>query len=185
MSFPKVGLFVTVAFDSPRVLALDKRLQVSFERRIEIDMKAVILFCSIVLLFSACKRGATTTTDAPAGSNGTGVKPSAPGEARALLEKGKQLYREDQDSAAAEAFQQALALDPSLAEAHFRLGLTYDTLNKAEEAEAEYKKAVEGYKKYLGDHPRRFRSSLFAGPDLCESTSIQRRHQRIPSGNKA
>ena len=126
-------------------------------------MKAVILFCSIVLLFSACKRGAQTTTETPAGSNGTGVKASAPGEARALLEKGKQLYREDQDSAAAEAFQQALALDPSLVEAHFRLGLTYDTLNKAEEAEAEYKKAVEGYKKYLSDHPDDFEAHYSLG----------------------
>lgn len=126
-------------------------------------MKAVILCCSIFLLFSGCKRGAQTSTGGTGSSDGTTVKASAPGEARALLEKGKQLYREDQDSAAAEAFQQAIALDPELAEAHFRLGLAYDTLNKAEEAEAEYKKAIEGYKKYLSEHPDDFEAHYALG----------------------
>ena len=126
-------------------------------------MKAVIFCCSILLLLSGCKRGAQTGTAGTSSSDGTAVKPSAPGEARALLEKGKQLYREDQDSAAAEAFQQAIALDPDLAEAHFRLGLAYDTLDKAEEAEAEYKKAIEGYKKYLGDHPDDFEAHYSLG----------------------
>jgi tetratricopeptide (TPR) repeat protein len=112
-------------------------------------MKLVIVICSALLLFSGCKRGAQPTT----GPSVTGVSsgPSSNvGEARALLEKGKQLYREDQDEAAAEAFKQAIGLDPDLAEAHFRLGLSYEALNKAEEADAEYKKAVESYKKYLG-----------------------------------
>lgn len=126
-------------------------------------MKAVILCCSIVLVFSGCKRGAQTSTQGTSSSNESAVKASAPGEARALLEKGKQLYREDQDSAAAEAFQRAIALDPDLAEAHFRLGLAYDTLNKAEEAEAEYKKAIEGYKKYLSDHPDDFEAHYALG----------------------
>lgn len=111
-------------------------------------VKLVIAICSVMLLFSGCKRGAQTTTT----PNGTGVSSgssSSVGEARALLEKGKQLYREDQDDAAAEAFKQAISLDPDLAEAHFRLGLSYEALNKAEEAEGEYKKAVETYKKYL------------------------------------
>jgi protein O-GlcNAc transferase len=67
------------------------------------------------------------------------------------MEKGKLLYRDDQDSDAAEAFKQAISLDPTLAEAHFRLGLTYEALNKSEEATTEYKSAVEGYKKYFGN----------------------------------
>ncbi len=111
-------------------------------------MRLLIAICSLFLLLSACKRGAETTT-APAGSGASSSSSSGVLEARALLEKGKQLYREDQDDAAAEAFKQAINLDPDLAEAHFRLGLSYEALNKAEEAEAEYKKAVESYKKYL------------------------------------
>ena len=65
------------------------------------------------------------------------------------MEKGRQFYRNDQDTQAAEAFRQALKLDPDLAEAHFRLGLTFDALGQEQEAEDAYKKAVEAYKKHL------------------------------------
>jgi tetratricopeptide (TPR) repeat protein len=111
-------------------------------------MKLVILICCGLLLLSGCKRGASTTTN-PNGTGASSGSASTAGEALALVEKGKQLYREDQDEAAAEAFKQAINLDPTLAEAHFRLALSYEALNKAEEAEAEYKKAIETYKKYL------------------------------------
>ena len=73
--------------------------------------------------------------------------------ARALLEQGKELYRNDQDTEAVQAFTEALRLDPDLAEAHFRLALGYESLKKREEAEAEYKKAVEAYKKYFEQNP--------------------------------
>jgi Flp pilus assembly protein TadD len=69
--------------------------------------------------------------------------------AKEQLQKGKELYRNDQDSEAVLAFQEAVRLDPGLAEAHFRLGLGYESLGKREQAEAEYKKAVEAYKKYF------------------------------------
>lgn len=116
-------------------------------------MKSLILLCSILLLFTGCKRGGHSNTVTSGTDQTSSTTASAPGEARALLEKGKQLYREDQDAAAVEAFQQAIRLDPDLAEAHFRLGLGYETLDKAEEAEAEYKKAVESYKKHLTENP--------------------------------
>jgi len=72
--------------------------------------------------------------------------------ARAELDKGKELYRNDQDDEAVLAFMEAIRLDPDLAEAHFRLGLGYESLGKREEAEAEYKKAVEAYKKYFDEN---------------------------------
>jgi len=74
-------------------------------------------------------------------------------QARVLLEKGKDLYRTDHDSEAAEAFEQAVKIDPDLAEAHFRLGLSYEAQNKADEAETEYKKAIEAFKKYVDTNP--------------------------------
>lgn len=127
-------------------------------------MRLGILICSILLLFSGCKRDRQSETgSSTGGANSSGQRASAAGEARALLEKGKQLYREDQDAAAAEAFQQAIQLDPDLAEAHFRLGLSYEALNKAEEAEAEYKKAVDSYRKYLDDHPEDFEAHYNLG----------------------
>lgn len=72
--------------------------------------------------------------------------------ARAQLDKGKELYRNDQDAEAVLALQEAVRLDPDLAEAHFRLGLGYESLGKRDEAEAEYKKAVATYKKYFEEN---------------------------------
>ena len=115
--------------------------------------KVLVIVTLTLLLISGCKRGSQSNANGVAsGSAGSNGVAGSPGEARSFLEKGKLLYRNDQDSEAAEAFKQAVALDPTLAEAHFRLGLTYEALNKANEAEAEYKKAVESYKKYLTDN---------------------------------
>lgn len=72
--------------------------------------------------------------------------------AREQLEKGKELYRKDQDAEAVLAFMEAVRLDPDLPEAHFRLALGYESLDKREEAEAEYKKAADTYKKYLEEN---------------------------------
>jgi Flp pilus assembly protein TadD len=69
------------------------------------------------------------------------------------LDKGKELYRNDQDVEAVLAFMEAVRLDPDLAEAHFRLALGYESVGKQEEAEKEYKKSVETYKKYLAENP--------------------------------
>lgn len=72
--------------------------------------------------------------------------------AQELLEKGRTLYIDDQDAEAVLALQEAVRLNPELAEAHFRLALGYESLGKREEAESEYKKAVETFKKYLGEN---------------------------------
>ena len=72
--------------------------------------------------------------------------------AREQLEKGKELFRDDQDAEAVLSFMEAVRLDPDLPEAHFRLALGYESLGKTEEAESEYKKAVEVYKKYLREN---------------------------------
>lgn len=115
--------------------------------------KALISVVVLLLVFAVgCKRKGGTNSSNPAdGSSASSRASTNPSQARALLEKGKLLYRDDQDSEAAEVFKQAISLDPGFAEAHFRLGLAYEALNKAQEADDEYKKAVEGYKKYFED----------------------------------
>jgi len=118
-------------------------------------MRSILLICALCLLVLAfgCKRNGQQSTNNSAGP--AAVSNDSEGnrtQARELLEKGKQLYRDDQDEQAVQAFQEAVKLDPDLAEAHFRLGLGYEALGKPEEAEAEYKKAIERYRKYLEEH---------------------------------
>lgn len=118
------------------------------------DMKPqlLILALSLLLVISGCKSGRQSGTNSSnqvlGAANGVTQDPA---QARSFLEKGKLLYRNDQDTEAVDAFQKAISLDPTLSEAHFRLGLTYEALNKADEAEAEFKKAVESYKKYFAN----------------------------------
>jgi tetratricopeptide (TPR) repeat protein len=105
------------------------------------------------MLAYGCNRSGQQSTNNSAGP--AAVSNGIEGDrtrAKELLEKGKQLYRDDQDDQAVQAFHEAVKLDPELAEAHFRLALGYEALGKREESEAEYKKAVETYKKYLADH---------------------------------
>ena len=115
----------------------------------------ILLICAVCLLALAvgCNRSGQQSTDNSAGPAAVSTDSAANrGRARELLDKGKEFYRNDQDEQAVASFEEALKLDPDLAEAHFRLGLSYEALGKREESEAEYKKAVETYKKYLADH---------------------------------
>lgn len=115
-------------------------------------MRSILLICAVWLLIFAigCKRSGQQSTNNSAGtaevSNGLAGDRA---RAREQLEKGKEFYRNDQDEEAVLAFQEAVRLDPDLAEAHFRLGLGYESLDKRDEAEAQYKKAVAAYKKYF------------------------------------
>ncbi|HET6670805.1 MAG TPA: tetratricopeptide repeat protein [Pyrinomonadaceae bacterium] len=114
-------------------------------------MKTIIIvgFTLLCVAQTGCFRKAApqAQTNVPSGIVGSVEADRA--EARTLLAKGRELYRNDEDDEALKAFQQAVKLDPELAEAHFRLGLTYDALGQEQEAEDAYKKAVETYKKYL------------------------------------
>ena len=115
-------------------------------------MRSILLICAVWLVVFAigCKRSGQQSSNNSAGStpvsNGLAEDRN---RARDLLEKGKELYRNDQDEEAVAAFIEALQLDPDLPEARFRLALGYESLGKREEAEAEYKKTVEAYKKYF------------------------------------
>jgi tetratricopeptide (TPR) repeat protein len=118
------------------------------------EMKPSSLVAAIVILFlmfgqAACSRKETINPDTKASAEVANTTAGERLEARAYVDKGKELYRTDQDEKAAESFREAIKLDPDLAEAHFRLGLALDALGQAQEAENAYKKAVDKYKKYL------------------------------------
>ena len=114
-------------------------------------MKNIVIIASIFLLvaFTGCSRKARPGADTTAYSGSVDSVETNRTEAIAALAKGKEHYRNDEDTQALEAFQQAIKLNPEFAEAHFRLGLTYDALGQEQEAQASYKKAVETYKKYF------------------------------------
>jgi Flp pilus assembly protein TadD len=118
-------------------------------------MRTILIICAVwlMVLATGCKRSGQQSTNNSAGpSQVSNSLPEDRTRARAQLDKGKELYRNDQDAESVLALQEAVRLDPDLAEAHFRLGLGYESLGKREEAEAEYKKAVEAYKKYFEEH---------------------------------
>jgi Flp pilus assembly protein TadD len=118
-------------------------------------MRSILLIGAVWLMIFAigCKRSGHQSTNNSAGS--PQVSNSLAEDrtrAREHLQRGRELYRNDQDAEAVLAFQEAVRLDPDLAEAQFRLGLGYESLGKREQAEAEYKKAVEAYKKYFEEN---------------------------------
>lgn len=118
-------------------------------------MRSILLICAVGLLIFAggCKRsGQQSTNNSPGTAGVSNGLAEDNARARELLNKGKEMFRDDEDAEAVLAFQEAVRLDPALAEAYFRLGLGYESLGKGEEAEAAYKKAVEAYKKYLEDN---------------------------------
>lgn len=118
-------------------------------------MRSILLICALGLLIFACgckRSGQQSTNNSPGTSGVSNGLAGDSSRARELLSNGKEMFRNDHDAEAVLAFQEAVRLDPDLAEAHFRLGLGYESLGKREEAESEYKKAVETYKKYLDDN---------------------------------
>src|SRR5215470_17058923 len=118
-------------------------------------MRSILLICAVWLLILTlgCKRSGQQSTNNSAGTAPVSNNlPEDRARAREQLEKGKELYRNDRDAEAVLALQEAVRLDPNLAEAHFRLALGYESLGKREEAESEYKKAIAAFRKHLEEH---------------------------------
>ena len=108
------------------------------------------------LLFGqvGCWRKHSDRVNADLSTRSTTTTEEDQSQALVYLDKGKEFYRGDQDQKAAAAFQEAIKLDPGLAEAHFRLGLARDALGEEKEAEESYKRAVETYRKHLEENSK-------------------------------
>lgn len=109
----------------------------------------IIVFCLILSQANCSRKKAGNQANTPTSSSADkSLSPALdPKQARVYLEQGKELYKKDEDQAAANAFEKAISLDPSLAEAYFRLGLAHDALGEKQEADEAYKKAIDAYKK--------------------------------------
>lgn len=110
-------------------------------------MLIIVIFSLLVGQAACSRKKSVDTTNVSAGV----INPTEGDRSRAriYLDQGKEFYHDDADEKAVEAFQEALKLDPDLAEAYFRLGLAFDAVGKEQEAEDAYKKSIEKYKKYL------------------------------------
>src|SRR5262249_32673185 len=122
-------------------------------RRLAIRLRTLLL-CSTVIVLAAstgCRRNKTANPNTNTGLNSSqSADPEqARRQAQSLVEQGIELYKNDQDEQAAEAFKKAIGQDPSNAEAHLRLGMSYAALGKKTEADDEYKKSIELFKKRI------------------------------------
>jgi len=102
----------------------------------------------------ACRRGSNKPAAPSTISNNESDAEIAKREAQALLDQGKDLYKNNDDKEAADVFEKAIRLNPDLADAHFWLGLTYNALERKPEADEALKKAIELYKKVVQADPR-------------------------------
>ena len=109
----------------------------------------------LVLGICACRRGARNSNANGGTSAGNDSDPEkSKREAQALVVQGKELYKNDQDEQAVKAFEEAIRLQPDLAEAHLRLGMAYAALERKPEADDSYRKAIELYKKLIQSNPK-------------------------------
>ena len=109
----------------------------------------------LALGICACRRANKNANATGATSPGNEADPEkSRRQAQALVEQGKELYKNDQDEQAAKAFEAAIRLQPDLAEAHLRLGMAYAALERKPEAEDSYRKAIELYKKLIQSNPK-------------------------------
>ena len=98
-----------------------------------------------------------TPPAAPASEVAAGAGQSSPSEAhdaRWYFERGGELYRDDRDAEAAEAFRQAVSLDPGMAEAHYRLGLVLASLGEDEGAEEAFERAARAFRRVISRRPK-------------------------------
>jgi tetratricopeptide (TPR) repeat protein len=118
-----------------------------------ITLRAKFFVCFSLVFLLASAAGCRKTPRNGSNVNSTASVASDPEEAKrqvqSLIEKGKELYKNDQDEQAVETFKQAINQDPNNAEAHLRLGMAYAALDKKTESEDEYKKAVDLFKKRI------------------------------------
>lgn len=75
-------------------------------------------------------------------------------DAQGFFKRGVEAYKQNRDAEAVEAFQQAVRLSPDFAEAHYRLGLAYDSLEQEKESDKAYEDAVSAYKKVIRKNPK-------------------------------
>jgi tetratricopeptide (TPR) repeat protein len=105
---------------------------------------------------------------------------SLPAFARHFVKQGNHLIFSNQ-ARAREYYQRALSLNPDSAEAHFGLGVAYEMDRNYEDAETEYKKAIDLDSKYLDPHNNLARLYLWEEDKLHFDRSLEHLNDAIAS----
>jgi tetratricopeptide (TPR) repeat protein len=121
-------------------------------------------------------------------ANGSNTNASAEGsvtqqaqtEAQRLLNEGNELYKDDRDEEAIEAYKKSIGQDPNNGEAYFRLGLAYMATAKKEEAEEAFRKSVEVYEKYLRANQKDAQAYYNMGQALTRLGNYQEDRAKAP-----
>jgi len=112
---------------------------------------SLVLFAALLLTFStdACRKRTNSGDANSTSSTNTANPEETKRQAQSLVDQARELYKNDEDERALEVLKQAIQLDPDHAEAHLRLGMSLAALGKKDEAEEQYKKAIELFKKKI------------------------------------
>ena len=143
-------------------------------KALRVTLAALFVFAPPLL--AACKRQPADADANAAATPGGSAEQQQPtpresrveaptDDARALLERGLDAYRRDRDQEAVEHFKRAAELSPDFAEAYYRLGLAYNALKQAEEADKAFADAVKAYERIVKQEPKNSDAFYFLG--LC------------------
>ncbi len=155
------AILILSQFDSELVFGVDTSPPMTTAPAILRKVLLVAVALYLIVGMSGCRRGAKNTNLSP--SAGSESESERSKHEQSLIEQGKEFYKNDQDEEAVAAFQEAIRLDPDLAEAHLRLGMAYAALERKPEADESYKKAVELFKKRVQADPKDAESFFYLG----------------------
>jgi len=150
-------------FDSELVFGVDTCPPMTNAPVILRKILLVAVASYLIVGMSGCRRGAKNTNANLSPSAGSESESERSRHEQSLIEQGKEFYKNDQDEQAVAAFQEAIRLNPDLAEAHLRLGMAYAALERKPEADESYKKAVELFKKRVQADPKDAESFFYLG----------------------
>ena len=111
----------------------------------------IVLLVAATAFLPACAGPADSNANTGSNANAPVVPQYA--DAQTAFAEGSKFFESGREGMAIEALKQAVAFDPDLAEAHFKLGMAYSILDKEKDAEQSFESAVEAYKKILRANP--------------------------------
>jgi tetratricopeptide (TPR) repeat protein len=116
----------------------------------------IFIFVSLLLLpsllLSACGGASDANSNANSNANAQPAMPQY-ADAKTAYDEGSKFFESGKEVLAIDAFKQAVAFDPDMADAHFKLAMAYSLQEKDSDAEKSFGAAVDAYKKIIKGDP--------------------------------